>query len=203
MDHEIKLFAECQKRTEIYRVLKKIGVKRLAEIGVWRGYNMSYMLKCEPELAIGVDPWKKCDYYYYWDDNFLEEKYEQVCKLAIDNPCFLPIRMNSTKASKLFPSYYFDYIYIDGKHDYESIKEDIKHWWPKIKQGKFLAGHDYYQGKWKYFEKSTQDNVTIDVGVKKAVDEFSIKNNLSLVVFTDSPMPSWVVKKPIERKIFL
>ena len=49
-----------------------------------------------------------------------------------------------------------DFIYVDGSHEYEDVKRDIELYLPKIKQGGFIAGHDYMD----YFE-----------GCKKAVNE--------------------------------
>ncbi|MBT5491708.1 class I SAM-dependent methyltransferase, partial [bacterium] len=45
-----------------------------------------------------------------------------------------------------------DFIYIDANHTYESAKEDIQLWYPKIKVGGMISGHDYipnrlYKGK--------------------------------------------------------
>ena len=39
----------------------------------------------------------------------------------------------------------FDVIYIDAKHDYNSVKADIKAWEPHIT--KFITGHDYRKNK--------------------------------------------------------
>jgi|APGre2960657444_1045066.scaffolds.fasta_scaffold00584_8 predicted O-methyltransferase YrrM len=38
-----------------------------------------------------------------------------------------------------------DFVYIDGDHSYNSCKEDINMWLPKIKQGGIIAGHDYLE----------------------------------------------------------
>lgn len=35
-----------------------------------------------------------------------------------------------------------DAIYIDGRHSYEGVKEDILHWKPFVKS--IISGHDYY-----------------------------------------------------------
>jgi len=43
----------------------------------------------------------------------------------------------------------FDFVYIDGMHTYEQIKKDITNYLPLIKEGGFIAGHDFhpvYQG---------------------------------------------------------
>ncbi len=54
-----------------------------------------------------------------------------------------PIRMDSVEASKLYPDNSIDFVYIDADHSYESVKNDINAWLPKVKIGGILAGHDY------------------------------------------------------------
>lgn len=51
----------------------------------------------------------------------------------------------SYNISDIFSDGYFDFIYIDGAHDYESVKKDIKLYTPKTKQ--LIGGHDY-QKEW-------------------------------------------------------
>jgi hypothetical protein len=50
-----------------------------------------------------------------------------------------------------------DMVFIDGDHRYESVREDIKDWWPHVKPGGVICGHDYPN-----FD-----------GVKRAVDEWN------------------------------
>ena len=56
----------------------------------------------------------------------------------------------------LFEDEYFDFVFIDADHKYESVKQDIDDWYPKVRVGGILAGHDYAQ---------TQH------GIRKAVDD--------------------------------
>lgn len=49
---------------------------------------------------------------------------------------------------------------IDADHSYEAVKEDIKHWWPKLKYGGFIFFHDYID---------LEQNGTN--GVARAIDE--------------------------------
>lgn len=44
-----------------------------------------------------------------------------------------------------FEDNYFDFIYIDGNHEYENVKKDIELYLPKTKQ--IIGGHDY-QKEW-------------------------------------------------------
>ena len=49
----------------------------------------------------------------------------------------------SEEASKLFEDNYFDFIFIDGNHYYEYIIQDFELWYPKLKKGRIISGHDY------------------------------------------------------------
>lgn len=69
-----------------------------------------------------------------------------------------------------------DFIYIDALHEYEAVKKDIELWYPKVKKGGFICGHDYTDTP-SYF------------GVIPAVNEKFGKPDR---IFSDT---SWVVKK--------
>jgi hypothetical protein len=49
-----------------------------------------------------------------------------------------------------------EFVFIDAGHDYESVKKDLNAWYPKVKLGGTIAGHDYHY----------------DCGVYPAVNEF-------------------------------
>ena len=34
-------------------------------------------------------------------------------------------------------------MYIDGRHDFAGVLEDLVAWWPKLCQGGLLGGHDW------------------------------------------------------------
>lgn len=42
-----------------------------------------------------------------------------------------------------FPDNSFDFIYVDARHDYLGVLEDLSKWWPKLRVGGIMAGHDY------------------------------------------------------------
>ena len=67
-----------------------------------------------------------------------------------------PIRNTSVDAAKLYENNSLDFVFIDADHSYESVREDIDAWLPKIKKGGIISGHDYSE-HWP--------------GVVKAVDE--------------------------------
>jgi hypothetical protein len=68
-------------------------------------------------------------------------------------------------------------VYVDADHKYSAVKEDVLAYWPKIKMGGFMCGHDYGL-------KDARGD-----GVKPAVDEIFGTPDF---VFEDT---SWLVKK--------
>ena len=51
--------------------------------------------------------------------------------------------MTSLEAATRFDSGSCDLVMLDASHDYDSIRDDIAAWWPKVKQRGVLAGDDY------------------------------------------------------------
>jgi predicted O-methyltransferase YrrM len=71
------------------------------------------------------------------------------------------VKLHSTEAAKLHEDNSLDFVFIDASHEYESVKADIEAWYPKIKLGGYIGGHDYVPGQY---------------GVYQAVDERFIKD---------------------------
>ena len=55
---------------------------------------------------------------------------------------------DSLSASRLFGDASIDWVHLDARHDYASVKADIEAWLPKIKPGGWLSGDDYDEAKW-------------------------------------------------------
>tara|TARA_B000000557_G_C20812579_1_gene461032 strand:+ start:1901 stop:2461 length:561 start_codon:yes stop_codon:yes gene_type:complete len=51
-------------------------------------------------------------------------------------------KSNSIEASKKYKDESLDFVFIDGSHLYEDVLDDINHWYPKVKKGGILSGHD-------------------------------------------------------------
>ena len=71
---------------------------------------------------------------------------ETAVKLAPYGDRSIIIRAKSGEAVELFKDGQLDFVYLDAQHHYEAIKEDIALWWPKVRWGGLLAGHDYLDG---------------------------------------------------------
>jgi hypothetical protein len=64
---------------------------------------------------------------------------------------------DSVTASKLFCDGSVEWVHLDARHDYASVKADIEAWLPKIKSGGWLSGDDYNEQKWPEVVKAVGD----------------------------------------------
>ena len=54
-----------------------------------------------------------------------------------------PFPMTSRLAAERYKILSLDFVYIDASHDYKSVQADINAWYPKVKPGGYIGGHDY------------------------------------------------------------
>jgi hypothetical protein len=53
-----------------------------------------------------------------------------------------PIVGDSVAVAATYEDESLDFVFIDGDHRYEHVKADIEAWWPKVKPGGYIGGHD-------------------------------------------------------------
>tara|TARA_B100001248_G_C27252609_1_gene394538 strand:+ start:119 stop:742 length:624 start_codon:yes stop_codon:yes gene_type:complete len=51
-------------------------------------------------------------------------------------------RSDDKKILDKFEDNFFDYIMVDGAHEYEAVKSDVENWWPKLKDDGVMFGDD-------------------------------------------------------------
>ena len=49
---------------------------------------------------------------------------------------------NSLAVADAYLDEFFDIVYIDASHIYPDVVADINAWWPKVKKGGYICGHD-------------------------------------------------------------
>lgn len=160
------------------------------EVGVHRGGFSAHILsKWDGHTLYSVDPWlHQADVRLDVSNADQLEQNENfaLCRERLREfklrSCI--IRKTSVDAAKIV-SDELDFVYLDARHDYRSVMEDLKTWWPKIKGGGMLAGHDY---KNSFVRKNL-------VEVKRAVDNFAFELGLTVNVTTDDNLPTWYVFK--------
>jgi predicted O-methyltransferase YrrM len=55
----------------------------------------------------------------------------------------LVLRAPSVQVARMFDPGSVDFVFVDGSHAYADVCADLDAWWPKIRAGGVLAGHDY------------------------------------------------------------
>ena len=144
----------------------------VVEVGVWKGDFSSKILDQSPGKLYLVDPWKTFEdgksRWYSIDQSRMDAIYENVVNKFKDNPGVCIERLASLESN---PIDEIDLVYIDGDHSYKAVKDDLNHWWPKIKLGGWLTGDDW---EWKDKDDPSRE------GPKPAVNEFVLKHGLVL-----------------------
>ena len=77
-------------------------------------------------------------------NNELEKGYDRVKRLYGDNPKVQMCKGSSEDWAEKFEDEFFDYLYLDADHSKKSVLADLKSWYPKVKNGGIIAGHDVY-----------------------------------------------------------
>lgn len=123
------------------------------EIGTWHGGFSEELLK-QPDVTkvYCVDPYKHFENNEYPDgmndlnQGQFDELYRSVSSRfrSMFGSRVEFIRKISVDAVSQFADESLDFVYIDGNHDYKYVLEDLKVWYPKVKQGGFLCGDDVY-----------------------------------------------------------
>lgn len=98
----------------------------------------------------------------------------------------IPMRSTSEAAAPLFNDGVFDFVYVDACHDVAHARQDIALWFPKVKRGGILAGHDWLDG---FFHGQLY-------GVRTAVTEFAAAHGLEVFTTKETDWPSWAILKP-------
>eukprot|EP00554_Chaetoceros_debilis_P000615 CAMPEP_0194083702 /NCGR_PEP_ID=MMETSP0149-20130528/9714_1 /TAXON_ID=122233 /ORGANISM="Chaetoceros debilis, Strain MM31A-1" /LENGTH=301 /DNA_ID=CAMNT_0038766153 /DNA_START=114 /DNA_END=1022 /DNA_ORIENTATION=- len=111
--------------------------------------------------------------------------------------------MRSTDAAKHLPDGHFDYIYLDARHDYCAVKEDIEAYYPKLRPGGILGGHDYIDAQYAIDRlgevedwSKCEDGSVHPEAVKGSVDDFRKQQGGLPVYVSNEDFPSWYIQKP-------
>lgn len=140
---------------------------RVVEVGSWVGASALVIDRAIPKererTICCVDTWEgsegdpTLDYVQHYGTDKIFETFKQ--NLGNFRNVFLPIKSHGVVAAHQFRNQdqQFDLVFIDADHRYEAVKADIEAWWPLVRPGGILCGHDYCNGR---------------PGVEQAVHEF-------------------------------
>jgi len=153
---------------KFYSEMSKKDFKTYVELGTWKGYSISFLAKSilnseKKDFKIyGVDLFEDSAIHLRYGNEHLTPLVPEIYRIYNEvltqhgvRDIIEDIKGYSWEVAEKFEDDSVDFIFIDADHSYESVKKDIKAWWPKIKKGGVMSGHDYFSFS----------------GVRQAVDE--------------------------------
>jgi len=163
-----------------------------AEVGVKQGeYSELLLQHWNGRHLISIDPWLAAPKSDYLDvANVSQEEHDAyhaqtVKRLARFGDRTSVWRMTGDEAAERIPHHSLDFVYLDARHDFPSVTQDLSHWVDKVRPGGILAGHDYLDGSFPGGE----------FDVRSAVDEFFAGSPVRVrATFADPPWISWYAR---------
>lgn len=122
-------------------IVRELGIQTMVEIGVHSGLLTKAILGGCPGITkyFMVDPWtlSKCasDYRHaiFQRAVRIQRTYRKQVQMLVDT---------SADAVDQFEDGSLDFVFIDGNHMHDYVLQDITIWWPKIRSGGYMGGHD-------------------------------------------------------------
>lgn len=166
-------------RTHLAELFAELGFSDGAEIGVRTGGYSLELFKINPNLHMHcVDPWAP----YARVTQERQDIHYRHCqeKLAPYNATLW--KMTSMEALPHVPDKSLDFVYIDGRHEFDYVMSDLIFWSEKVRSGGIVAGHDYYQ----FYQ----------AGIITAVNAYTQGHNINQWYITKEFQPSFFWVKP-------
>ena len=163
--------------------------EKFVEIGAWKGKSICYagveIINSGKKIKIdSIDTWEGSPgESVLMDDESIVNKtlyFDFLKNIEPVRDVVFPIKLPSVEAAKLYQDESLFFVFVDGSHLYEAVKEDIIAWLPKVKSGCFIGGHD--------IDQTEEFN-----GVRKAVDEVLGPGNVKIY---NKGWASWLYRKP-------
>ena len=171
-------------RSAFIQEVKDRGLKTGLEIGVeFGGHCLGLFSDGAVEKMWGIDPYQAGVRHALGLD---QAEYEFVYGFVLGRLYrheYAHVRKFSREAVGDVPGK-LDFIFIDADHQYKGVREDLELWYPKIRDGGLIGGHDYGHKHHK--------------GVKEAVDEFFGRLGVAPTLSQDGIW--WVEKNPSYKR---
>jgi predicted O-methyltransferase YrrM len=155
-----KAAVEARSRLELWtNLIQSLGVRRMAEIGVYRGDFAAGVLQACPLLDryYMLDPWRHLSDWNKpanQDDKVFEQFFaETKAKTEFAAAGRVILRGKTTEVMDQIPDGELDLAYIDADHTLRGIAIDLIRVFPKVRPGGFLGGDDFTRSIWEHNTK--------------------------------------------------
>lgn len=180
------------RREDLALLLNELGLTgEGVEVGVHRGEFADQILqRWNGKMLHLVDPWRHLPSYHdvaNVDDAAHDVNFHLTCARLVHFGNRVRIhRTLSLDAAKCFKAGSLDFAYLDANHAFEAVCQDLDAWFPKVRRGGILAGHDFLDGTLPEGE----------FGVASAVRMFAEKHGVEIGITDDPPWRSWYLRVP-------
>lgn len=130
-------------------LLEREGLRSGVELGVQRGQYAQTLLSTWPSNRryVLVDLWAPLDAYHDLA-NVDQAAQDAIMSEALANVApwsdKVAVCRNFTISCALsFKDGEFDFVYVDARHDRWGVTQDLTAWWPKVRPGGLVCGHDF------------------------------------------------------------
>jgi len=180
---------ELKHRDELGSFLNRLKLTGAGvEVGcAFGGYSQKIMAAWKGKKLYMVDPWGKQEKDVYRENTNdtadFEAWYRDCLGFSERDPRVILIRALSVEGAKLVEDDSLDFCYIDGNHSYRHVLEDLDAWFPKVRIGGIIGGHD--------FQTKTDEGwfCEVDKAVKRWTEEHKFELHLT------NPCSSWWFRK--------
>lgn len=172
-------------RYEMFKSFDKNKI--IAEIGVFRGDFSKFIYdEINPKELHLIDIFEGVTHSGIDDSENvitinLNDSYKNLTQIYNKNKNIFIYKGLSDKILSKFNDNYFDIVFIDADHSYESVKKDLEISYSKVKIGGIICGHDYVAKN--------------HVDVYLAVNKFCIEKNLKIDYLTNENYASFGIIK--------
>lgn len=172
----------------VQSLVKPNGV--YAEVGVFKGeFTLFLQETLKPSKLYAIDLFEGVTGSGDQDgNNFSYCSLDETHKMLYSKD-ILTLKGDSSTILKTLEDESLDMVYIDADHTYQAVLKDLEAAYPKVKSGGWIMGHDYEMNMSK--ARTAYDCS----GLKKAVDEFCTKYNLSIQHLGMDGCVSYAIKK--------
>lgn len=95
-----------------------------------------------------IDPWEHNDDGTNYSSTVArtQDQIDAVYKDVVDRFSYLPVTVHRKRSLDAAANWSeeVDWVYIDGIHTHDAVAADLKAWWPHVRLGGFLSGHDMW-----------------------------------------------------------
>jgi predicted O-methyltransferase YrrM len=169
-------------------IINEKNYRRGAELGVAFGGHAEHILKnTDIEKLYGVDLYENysetTDAFFWNGIKYQQNNYDDLYNFTLNRMSpfeerFSLIRKTTTEAASDVNEE-LDFVFIDALHTDEGVTEDLNYWFPKVRRGGMISGHDYNHSNFP--------------GVSNAVNRFASANGLDIKA--DDGHVWWAIKE--------